>query len=73
MNKIYLYLLIVVGITLGGCIGLLKVENGDLKTDIQRLNRELVIEKAQGAIYFTKEMFSHTYLFTDEVGHNFFK
>ena len=29
--------------------------------------------KAQGAIYFTKEMFSHTYLFTDEVGHNFFK
>ena len=51
MNKIYLYLLIVVGITLAGYIGLLKVENGDLKTDIQRLNRELVIEKAQGAIY----------------------
>lgn len=51
MNNIYLYLLIVVGITLGGYIGLLKGENGDLKTDIQRLNHELVIEKAQGAIY----------------------
>lgn len=51
MNNIFLYLLIVVGITLGGYIGILKVENGDLKSDIQRLNNELVIQKAQGAIY----------------------
>lgn len=29
--------------------------------------------KAKGAIYFCRGMFPHTYLFTDEVGHNFFK
>ena len=52
-----------------------KVELSDFtKQNVQEAYLDYMeSNKAQGAIYFTKEMFSHTYLFTDEVGHNFFK
>lgn len=51
MNNIYFYLLIVGGITMGGYIGLLRIENADLNTEIQRLNNEIVVQKAQGVVY----------------------
>lgn len=52
-----------------------KVELSDFtKQNVQEAYLDYIdSNKAQGAIYFCRGMFPHKYLFTDEVGHNFFK
>ena len=53
MNNIYFYLLLACGITMGGYIGLLKIKNSELNTEIHKLNNEIIIHKTQSVIYET--------------------
>lgn len=51
MNNIFFYLFLIVSISLGGYTVLLRIENADLNTEIQKLNTEIVTQKAQGTLY----------------------